>query len=89
MGNELGNANYVDRLLVSSALYTNFHLDRERLFLELSYEFRIKILHRNVTFEISRTSRRDRVEFSNCLDLHMQYWATVSVSNFQVLTSSG
>ena len=56
--------------------------------LELSYRFYIGQKRRQKTkngnFELSWISRRDRVGFSNCLDLHMHYCATVSASNFQV-----
>ena len=44
------------------------------------------------TFEVSRTSRRDRVGFSNRLDLHIctiYCPAAVTASNFQVLICSG
>ena len=46
MGYELGNATDIGPLLVPSALstcYTIFHLDRERRFLGLPYEFSIKM----------------------------------------------
>ena len=36
MGDELGSAKDIDRL-VSSGLYSNFHLDRARRFLEPTY----------------------------------------------------
>ena len=39
--------------------------------------------------ELSWISRRDRVGFPKCLDLHMHCCATVSASNFQVLICSG
>ena len=37
MGHELGSATDIDRFFVFRTVYTNFHLDRERQFLELSY----------------------------------------------------
>ena len=40
-------------------------------------------------FEFYWISRRVRVGFSNCFDLHMHYYATVSASNFQVLVCCG
>ena len=54
----------------------------------------IQLLHqkcrqKNDNFEFSCMSRRDRVRFRNCLDLHTHCCATVSASNFQVLICSG
>ena len=40
-------------------------------------------------FEFSWISRRVRIGFSSCLDLHMHYYTTVSASSFQVLICSG
>ena len=39
--------------------------------------------------EFSWISRRVRIGFLSCLDLHMHYCATVSASSFQVLIYSG
>ena len=60
-----------------------FHRDGEGPFTELSYGFRAKMSAKTGTFEVSWIPRRDRVEFSKCLDLHVHYYARVSVSNFK------
>ena len=81
MGDELGSATDIDPLCLQG-LYTNFHLDRERRFLELSSDFGPKMSPKIGNLEFSWISRRHRVGFSTCLDLHVQYCATVSASNF-------
>ena len=66
---------------VFRTVYDNFHLDRERRVLELSYRFcRPTMSPKNGDFEFSWISRRVRVAFWNCLGLHLHYCATVSDS---------
>ena len=74
---------------VFRTVYTNFRLDRERWFWSCHTDIRPKMSPKNGNFEFSWISRRDRVGFPNCLDLHMFYCETVSASNFQVLICSG
>ena len=87
MGDELCITTYVDRPLVFGVVYTNFHLDRERLLLELSY---VRILSQSLGLKVLLLRFRGylcEIEsgYQNCLDLHTLYCATVSASNFQVL----
>ena len=91
MGDELGCATDIDRHCVFRAVYTSFHLDRERRLSELSWDFFLsKMPPKNDFFCLfSWGSRRDRVGISKCLDPHMHYGTTVSASNFQVLRYSG
>ena len=76
MGDELGNATYIVRLLASSALSTPiFTLIGNDYFGSchtnlLASKSRGKKNLKYVHFEFSWISRRDRVRFSNCLDLH-------------------
>ena len=90
IGHELGSATDIDRLLVYSGLSTPiFTLIGNDDFSSCHTGCRPKMLPKNDNFELSSISRRDRVGFSNCLNLHMHYCATVSASNFQVLICSG
>ena len=91
MGDALGAATYIDRLLVPSALSTTiFTLIGDNYFWSSYIAQKISVKNlKNATFEGSRVYQRDRGGFSNCLDLHMHYCATVSASNFQVLIYSG
>ena len=52
-------------------------------------DFRLKLSPKNGNFEFYWISRRARVGFPKCLDLHMHYFATVSASSFQVIICSG
>ena len=60
MGDELGSATDIDRLLVSSGLSTpKSRLDRERQFLELSYGFYAEMSGENGYFRVlAYVSRR-------------------------------
>ena len=60
----------------------------ERFFLTVNTDCRQKMSRKISHFEFSWISRRDRVGFANCLDLHMHRCATVSASNFQALICS-
>ena len=88
MGDELGRATDIDRLLASSGLYIPiFTLIGNNSFFNCFTDFRWKMSPKMGDFEFSWISRLDRVGFANCLDLHMHHYscATVSASNFQVL----
>ena len=96
-GDEMGSATDIDRLIVSSSgLYTNFHLTWSGTtdFWSCHTDFKPKMPSKVGSFvrnfELSWISRRYRVGFPNCLDLHIctKYCATVSASNFQVLICS-
>ena len=68
MGDELGSATSIDRLNVSSGLYTKYHLGRERRFLELPHrDFWYKNTSQNWYFFCSFLGYlgNDRVGFSN------------------------
>ena len=51
-------------------------------------DFRAKLSPKIGDFEFGWISLRDRVGFSNCLDLRMHYFVAVSASNFHVLIYS-
>ena len=90
MGDELGSATDIDRLLVLSGLSTpNFTFMGNDEFWTCYSDFMLKCPQKNGTLEFSWISRRDRVGFSKCLALHVHYCARVSASNFQVLSCSG
>ena len=94
MGDELGSAADIDRLLVSSGLSTPiFAFIGNDDFWSCHTYFKPKMSPQNGNFnEFSSVSRRDRVGFPNCLDLHTLYALlchSVSASIFQVLIGSG
>ena len=90
MVDESGSATDIDCLLVSSGLSAPiFTLIGNDDFWSSHTDFRQQMSPKNGNLEFSEIFRRDRVGFSNCLDLHMHYCATVSPSNFQVHISSG
>ena len=67
MGHELGSATDIDRLLVFRIVYTNFRLDRERQFLELSYRFvGQKRRQKKGNFEFSWMSAQNGYGKSSC-----------------------
>ena len=49
MGDELGNATYINRLIVSTLSRPIYHLDRERPFLELSNDFECQNVGKKTT----------------------------------------
>ena len=72
-------------LLVSSELSTPiFPLIVNDDFWSGHIDFGPKMSPKIGKFGFPWISRRDRVGFPNCLDLHMHYCATVSASKFQV-----
>ena len=84
MGDELGSATYIDRLLVVfRTIYTNFHLNREHDFLAI-----VQILGQKCRQKMLIFSFLGYLD-ENESDLHMHYCATASASNFQVLVFSG
>ena len=99
---EPGNATYIDRLIVSSALLSTPILGligSDYLYFwscHMIHEFGVKNVGKKkptkiVGFEYSfvDTSVRFRVGFPYCLDLHVHYSATDSASNFHVIIWSG
>ena len=89
MVDESGSATDIDCLLVSSGLSAPiFTLIGNDDFWSSHTDFRQQMSPKNGNLEFSEIFRRDRVGFSNCLDLHMHYCATVNASNFQVLICS-
>ena len=71
-------------------MYTNFHLDRERRFLELSHRFvGEKYRHKVVILSFLGYLGEFESDSQNGLDLHVHCYGTASASNFQVLTCSG
>ena len=91
MGDELSSATDIDRLLVSPGLPTPiFTLIGNDDFFSCLTDFRPKMSPKIDDFEFSWISRRERVGFPNCSDLHMHYYcAAFSASKFQVLLCSG
>ena len=82
MGDELGRATVIDRLLVSSGLFTPIFTLIGNDNFGAHTDLRTIMSPKNHYFEFSSISRRDRVGFPNCLDLHMNHCATASTSNF-------
>ena len=98
MGDELGSETDMDSLFVSSGWSAPiFTLIGNDDFWSCRAHFRPKMSPKLGNFGCSWISRRNRVGFSNCLDLHilytsvlrMHYGARVSASNFQVIVCSG
>ena len=74
MGDELGNAADIDRLLVASGLQLStpiFTLIGNDDFWSCRTDLRPKISPKIDNFEFSGISRRDRGGFPNCLKLHI------------------
>ena len=83
MGDELGSETDMDRLFVSSGWSAPiFTLIGNDDFWSCRAHFRPKMSPKLGNFGCSWISRRNRVGFSNCLDLHTHCCATVSASIF-------
>ena len=92
MGDELGSATDIDRLLAFSGQSTpNFTLIRNDDFFSCHTDVRPKMSPKIGKFGVSWMSRCHRVGFYlvNYLDLHINYCAGVSVSDLQGPTCSG
>ena len=81
----MGSATDIDRLVFIAAVYTKYHLDRERHFFQLFYA---KVSAKNGAFAFHCISRRDRIRLSIGLNLHVHHCARASDYNFQILICS-
>lgn len=91
MGDELGSATYIDRLLVSqsSVVYTKFHLDRQRLFLELSYKFsvemsvnKLKLVRVSFRGYLGENESDYKVHARYIFFVHLNFFSKIGAFNF-------
>ena len=90
LSDELGRATDIGRLPMSSGLSTPIFalIKKDNFWSCPTRDFRAKLSPKIGDFEFGWISLRDRVGFSNCLDLRMHYFVAVSASNFHVLIYS-